>query len=480
MVYPVGWLVIILVRLLFSKRAVPQTEVRRSFMIAILRVFAFSVAIILLSQLGIRGLPFGVLVAAYIVPGLVLDAVLIPLRLPRVAYYFARVAWPLGFSDADGVVASYYAARALRPERDAHVIAKLERVLSETPSRGMNGGAVVTLGLLALAKKNPEQARQLFQVAHTLNSRFISRGPRALARDYLVVEAVRAGAYRTTIALGVAQTPTLRWAYFVARASQRLLRDPSAPSNFNLWMYYLMAPRRRATFSLLRRALDVSPPPQPTPGAQSKDQDLPSALAALAAALRNLPRTNTPQLNALLNRIDAALADPKTDASIQRRLLALNCNDGVDAVLARFLADLVARLVPAIEASDELSGGIPLTPILDEAFDDARRSAFRELSALCSDYRRRTDARDGFDTDVEWKLWANFRARAERIIRIDPSAGDELFAQAFIPICNFAVLQHNQYKALALAHSMYAWLHQYAESSPTNASLLAKNMKAAT
>ena len=477
MVYPVAWAVVILVRLLFSKQTGTSADVSRAFRVLLLKFFVLTFGLAILIRIGPFAVPFGLLLAGYLLPGVALDIVVVPLGWPRVAYYIARIAWPLGFTDSDAVVACYYSARAINSKGDARFLPKLEARLSKTKPKDMHGGGVVAMGLIALAKGELGKAHHLFRVAHALSSRFISRGTRGIARDYLVVDAASSGAFRTAIELGESQKPRLRWAYFVARASQRILQDASAPSNFKLWIYYLLAPRRRRTYSLLRRALDAAPKPtsqgSPSPG------DLPGALSALASALQNASRIDTPVLNEIVARIDAELTDPKTHALIERRLLGLNSNEGVDAVLGRFRTELVALVVPSIERSDALRGGVPLTPTLDDAFSEARRTAFRELSAQCKDYRRRTEDEDGLDADVEWRLWADFRALAERVLRIDPGAEQEVFAETFIPICNFAVLQHNTYKALALAHSMYSWLHRYADWSPKDSLLLSKNMKAA-
>jgi hypothetical protein len=477
MVYPVAWAVVILVRLLFSKQTGTSADVSRAFRVLLLKFFVLTFGLAILIRIGPLAVPFGLLLACYLLPGVALNIVVVPLGWPRVAYYIARIAWPLGFTDSDAVVACYYSARAINSKGDTRFLPKLEARLSQTKPKDMHGGGVVAMGLVALAKGEIEKTHQLFSVAHALSSRFISRGTRAIARDYLVVDAASSGAFRTAIELGQSQKPRLRWAYFVARASQRIVQDPGAPSNFKLWISYLLAPRRRRTYSLLRRALDASPK-QPSNEAPSAT-NLAEALAALASALRNPSRIDTPALNEIVARIDAALTDAKTDALIERRLLGFNSNESVDAVLGRFRSELIALLVPSIERSDALRGGVPLSSTLDDAFNEARRSVFRELSAQCKDYRRRTEDEDGFDADVEWRLWANFRATAERVLRIDPGANQEVFAETFIPICNFAVLQHNTYKALALAHSMYAWLHRYADGSPKDSLLLSKNMKAA-
>lgn len=477
MVYPVGWAVIILVRLLFSKQTGTSADVSRAFRVLLLKFFVLTFGIAFVIRSGPFAVPLGAVLAVYLLPGLTLNGVAVPLGLPRFAYYLARIAWPLGFSDSDAVVACYYAARAINAKGDTRFLPKVEERLSKSKPKDMNGAAVVALALVAVAKGETDRAHQLFYVAHALSSRFISRGTRAIARDYLVVEAVKAGDFRSAIRLGTSQKPTLRWAYFVARASQCILRDASAPSNLKLWIHYLLAPRRRRTYSLLRRALDASP--KPRSDVAPSGGDLPAALAALASAFRNPTRTDTRTLNEAVERIDTALGDRSTQAAIERRLLGLNSNETVDTVLIRFRTELVARLVPLVEQCDTLTGGIALTPTLDDAFSEARLAAFRELSALCKDYRRRTEDEDGFAPDVEWTLWSNFRATAERVLRIDPGGEQEVFAEAFIPICNFAVLQHNTYKALGLAHSMYSWLHRYADWSPKDSLLLSKNMKAA-
>jgi hypothetical protein len=47
-----------------------------------------------------------------------------------------------------------------------------------------------------------------------------------------------------------------------------------------------------------------------------------------------------------------------------------------------------------------------------------------------------------------------------------------------VPVCNFAVFQHNTCKRVVLAHEIYTWLHRHAGSDAAASKLLAGNMKA--
>ncbi len=474
MAYPVAWLVIILVRVLLGRNGSTQFEVRRSLRVLLVKLVVGVLFFAWVEGLTKQRLFVAPILIVYFAPTLLLRGVFVPLGWPRVAYYFARVTWPLGFSDSDAVVACFYGAVALRGRSELSAIKKFETTLGAATK--LDGAGLVSLGLLAAARGDMLRAIELFSVADTLHSRFISREARRVARDYLIAHAAERGAWQAVISLGLQRKPNLRWSYLLARTAQRLTRHSGAPSRVALYFWWLLAPRRRKTWPLVKRALGVHP--APLPAETCAPSELPEALARLAHALAAPTGVRT-SLRAALDGVEQALASAATEARLERRLLGLSLQRDVDAILLAFRAQLVEMLVSHIEHDPELRGGPALPGPFQDACVELKQIAFRELDALCLDYRTRTKEQDSLSADAEWQLWARFRASGERLLRADPEAQAELFQSTFATLCNFAVFQHNQRKRLALAHSMYDWLHAYAHVSPSDSLLLARNLKAA-
>jgi hypothetical protein len=53
-----------------------------------------------------------------------------------------------------------------------------------------------------------------------------------------------------------------------------------------------------------------------------------------------------------------------------------------------------------------------------------------------------------------------------------------LFHRMYVPVCNFAVFQHNTCRRIGLAYDMHTWLYLHSTSDPAATRLLMKNMKA--
>lgn len=179
-------------------------------------------------------------------PTLVLEWMVLPLRMPRVAYWVARVGYPLSFvgesSAGDVVYGALAAARTRSRLKSASWLKeKLDR------PRSLRGGGVVAAALLATLRGNRDRARCLFLVADTLPSKVISRKARRIARDWLVAEAAQAEEWREVIRLGRRKYGSRRWSYLMARIAERLVGDKRACGNWLLWLFWLIAPRRLAT-----------------------------------------------------------------------------------------------------------------------------------------------------------------------------------------------------------------------------------------
>jgi hypothetical protein len=104
---------------------------------------------------------------------------------------------------------------------------------------------------------------------------------------------------------------------------------------------------------------------------------------------------------------------------------------------------------------------------------------FGDIEAQCKDYDERIKSQNSLSALAEWEIWARLRDRADRLLQVDPASENVLFETMKFPVCNFAVLQHNKRKRIALAHEMYTWLRRHSHSDPSISQLLLKNMRAA-
>ena len=154
-------------------------------------------------------------------PTTILRWIVVPLRMPRLAYWTVMICWPLGIVKelrAGGVI---FGALALprKGAADKDIRWLEQRLRNAEP---MQGAAVVAAGLLAALRKDDDLARRLFAVADRMDKRLISRSVRAIARDWLVVDAARVGNWQKVIRLGRHGSGWLRWSYSMARIAERL------------------------------------------------------------------------------------------------------------------------------------------------------------------------------------------------------------------------------------------------------------------
>jgi hypothetical protein len=207
-------------------------------------------------------------------------------------------------------------------------------------------------------------------------------------------------------------------------------------------------------------------------------EGLPQALANLAQALENRFTHDGPSFVASVNAVDAALDNPSTLALVQQRLVALGARPDGDAVMSGLRARLTDLLVPLVEESPRLAGGENRGPILDQAKERVRIRLFRDIEAQCKDYNDRRHDESSLASIAEWATWAAMRDAANRLLELAPESEIALFHQMYVPVCNFAVFQHNKCMRRTLAHEIYSWLHRHSHGDPSAAQLLLGNVRA--
>jgi hypothetical protein len=400
--------------------------------------------------------------------------IVVPLRMPRSAYWTVRICFPLGLIKEIEAGAVVYGALALaRKKSSDETISWLERKLRNAET--IQGAGVVAAGLLAALRKDIGRARGLLATADRMHWRLIPGSIRAIARDWLVVDAARVGNWHRVIRLGMS-SDRLRWSYNMARIAERLTGAPQARPNWLLWQCFLSAPRRRLTYPLFRRALAVPRRRSVQPDAPASATGLPLALGGLARALEGANAHDGELLDRSIDAVDREL--DSVHPMIEQRLGMLGGRGDPSSVRSLFRHRLIDLAIPLIEDDPYLARTAQQDSIMEQAAWQVRRRLMGDIESQCRDYRERTAGEDSLDLVAEWETWARLNSSADRLLELDSAAENVLFQMVYAPVCNFAVYQHNGRKRIALAHDMFVWLLRYAHDTPEARQLLAKNVQA--
>jgi hypothetical protein len=465
-------IVIFIVRMLSGSIKVPPIALAFGAKVG---VFTFTIAMVQATTPEVASaILHGVVFVLVWAPTLLLRWIVVPLRMPRTAYWTIRICFPLRLIKEIEAGAVVYGALALaRTSPSNEAIGWLERKLGNAET--IQGAGVVAAGLLAALRKDIDRARGLLGTADRMHTRLIPRSIQAIARDWLVVDAARVGNWRRVIRLGLSSTNKLRWSYNMARIAERLTSAAHARPNWLLWQGFLLAPRRRVTYPLFRRALAVpvrrSVQPDAPPGAAG----LPLALAGLARALEGANAHDGKLLARSIDAVDREF-DP-LHPMIEQRLGMLGGRGNAGSVQSLFRHRLIDLAIPLIEDDPYVARAAQQDSIMEQAVWQVRRRLMGDIESQCKDYRERTAGEDSLDLVAEWETWARLSSSANRLLELDATAENILFQMVFAPVCNFAVYQHNGRKRIALAHDMFVWLLRYA-NEPEARQLLAKNVQA--
>lgn len=431
-----------------------------------------------LSPLLLKPLLLAGLLALWL-PALTLEWVILPLRMPGLAYWFALVNWPLGMDREQQAGAVWYAARAVALGGNIDRLPGLRRQLARQPELGEFGQAAAAT--LAALSGDHRQARCLFLAVESRASSTPASRARAYARDWLLVDAARQGNWREMEWLDRRGHHRLPWsALLLALAERRgaaCHRRPAAaaPSNRRLYWLWLLAPRRRLMWPLLQQTLQQPPAPPRTTAPAPGRPDLPAAWAAFAAVLAQPPATPTRLLRAV-HHLECALRAPATTATIQRRAQQLAAAQiSAPHTLHQVRAQISQMLEPLITAAPWLVAGKTRRAIIAPAVERVQDRLWQEIAAGSRDYAKRQE-QPPLSALAEWETWTVFQDAVHRLLALAPALTDAVFEQMFAPVCNFAVEQHNTHKRYALAQDMFALLLHYAGSNHEARTLLRKNL----
>ncbi len=416
-----------------------------------------------------------------ILPGAYTQLLLVPLGLYRTAFALMRSTCPFG-SDGDfRACAALWGALALaRAPAHSSDIAWLRARLPSPSLDSLSHDAVE--GVLCALAGDDAEARRLFREIDKFRTG--SRHARKVARDWLVMDALRYRNYEAACKLGRRGRGSLRWSWVASRMAERLARQPDAASNWQLRLFWICAPRRRATLPLLRAALSVARVETPIRTTHALPADLPHALAALAEfVLRQKQANDKPDrllFQGIVRTIESELAKPAWLDNLRRKTAGIsgaapNAAEAAGQVFRRQLSD---RLVPLLESWPHLAATAESMPLIKLAIDSIDERLQRDIQSRCKDYRTRTRDKKLLPAADEQRLWEQLVACANCLLKLAPERRPSVFLEMFPAVNNFAVHMHKQAEGSRLPHDMYNWLFRNAGTNREARDLAARNMQA--
>lgn len=424
-----------------------------------------------------------ILSAVVCFPGLIIDLIIIPFGAYRIAYWIAVTFRPLSFLKDRYTGGVFYGALALA--RQKYSVADVNWLLTkfDLGTTALEKQKEIAMALLAVLNHDRLTARVLFQFIDESGASYGSRRIRRVARDWLVADAARHGDWDKVIFIGERGMASQRWSYAVARIGERLIRRPTALNNWQLWLLWLLAPRRKMLKPLLMRALSTTRLTRSRSYTQTLTKKLPEALAKLnhilvVAQTEHASSATQARFLNIINSIDHIFGTTDLSAHIETRVQAINVTPNVSAemIILMLREYLVELITPVVKQFPQLAQDIRDTSFLSESIGKIKHDLFEDIEVRCNDYKNRTTTQTRIALFLEWQTWAQCREVADRLLILSPSSQDALFRVMFAPVCNFSVFQHNILERKALAYNMSTWLYQYSEGFPNDAELLAGNM----
>ncbi len=414
--------------------------------------------------------------------------VLIPLGMPRLAYWLARTSDFTFRLDRSGgaALAAGWALCRQRPFDEETADWLAGKLAAEAP---LCGAGVAASGLLLAARGDLEGARTLLGSVAEIDDRVCPPVAKSVAGGWLASDAAERGEWARVAELGLTLSQGGRVGWLLSAIAQSLLLEPMAPGKVGLWLRWAIAPHRRATLPLVRRALEaldgafIEPeddPPIAPAASTAGDDAIRTALSLHASVLTRPPAALRPEdVRAAGQAWDAALFDKATERHLLERALVVGAT-GAASVLGRMRAAVEDDLTAAVLAS-----GMPIKELGDRGEVASRvRTRLRDellgaVEAASDAIKRRADEKRALPTADEWREWSNLRAIYERGVRC---AGDELRRLAFVKVypdaSSYAVWLFNDRKQRPLGNAIFRWLLQEATAlDDTRASaLMAKNV----
>ena len=401
--------------------------------------------------------------------------VFVPLGMPRAAYFTVAAlpdwAWMRDPRGGAVLAGAWALLRQRRP--DATRADWLERKLSSaTDHKALAGAGVAASGLLAAARGDLEGARAILTSVRLVDPKATPKAARRIALDWLLADAASRGHWKAVADLRL-ETDASRSVRLCADIARRLLGDALAPSKARIWLGWALAPHRRATLPLVRRAVatEARVPETSAPEAEPAPEHehlWDRALAAHARLLRHDAtevgaRVGGEALARLGIAWDGALADRGEQSVLAERAFVLGLS-----VAAAHGGAAIARITRAVEddiAALARAAGVRLEA-LRSAGGTAARAAERlrdellaEVELASGALRRRTDEKRALPATAEWRESIAIRAQYEHAVGLGgPELQRLLFSRVKNDVWSHAYWLSSERSERTVANAAYVWL----------------------
>lgn len=355
-------------------------------------------------------------------------------------------------------------ALAHRRTHDDKLAARIVEDLDEVPPP-IRGASIAALGLVAASAGRAEEARDFFRSIGHFEKKITPRVARAIATEWLVADAARAGDWAEVGRLAQARGPRSALVHFAGFAARRFEGGSRAPGDLALKIAWLLTPRHAKTRVLLQRALASPRRRLQASMGRPRPEETPLARAtSLHVSMLALPREalSAPGLNELGAAWDEALGSPSTARDLLARELALGA-DGKSDTIRRLAARASADLAWLIDRSRRPLGDLGENGIIRAAATSVRDALLADLQAQAEPIHARGDERYAFETPEEWRAIARLReAHQEAFARLGEDGRRMAWEIVSPALSAIAVHLFNDLGEKSIANAVFAYLAQQA------------------
>lgn len=413
-------------------------------------------------------LSFGVASFVFLFPWWVTRKVLVPLGLARLAYlvsWLSRVAWRRDKPGGPALAAAWALVQSDEPWKSS--IAWVEQKLAATP-RALQGSTVVATGLLEAAKGNHDTARAWLESALMFDPRVAPKHVLRIAAEWLATDAAAAGDWERVKKIAANKhLPFTRTLSLLEAIAGRMQGEP-LPTTAGLWFWWLLAPRRLWSWSMVRQAARAQVTRERPHGsdlpAVPKELELGDVGAALFLhrSLRSRFAPGAADVVAVARAWEAALGGALRQKLFERATL-IGGGDP-DAAISEVRALVEKELAPLVPQNlTGVGGELPL--LVTHAVSARRDELMESLEERIDRMDRRKLERRELPVVEEWRELLALRATYTEICATGGLAERSL-AHSIIKdkLVNFGVWLFNERLERPMANAIFRFLETEAVS----------------
>lgn len=411
---------------------------------------------------------FGVASFVFLFPWWVTRKVLVPLGLARLAYatsWLSRVAWRRDKPGGPALAAAWAIAQTERPWKRS--IAWLEQKLTAT-NKALQGSNVAAMALLEASKGNLESARTWMESVLMLDPRVAPKHVLVIAAEWLATDAAAEGDWERVKKLtSNKRLPFTRTLSLLEAVAGRMLGEP-IPTTAGLWFWWLLAPRRPWSWSMVAKAasMPVAPPKAQGSSLPAVPQhlelgELGQALF-LHRALRSRFGHSAADVVAVARAWEHALGGALRERLFQRAtLIGGGDPDAAIAEVRELVEKELAPLVP--ESLSGVTGELP--QLVTHAVSARRDELLEELEERIERMDRRKLERRELPAVEEWRELLALRSVYAELCATG-GASERALAHSIIKdkLVNYGVWLFNERLERPMANAIFRFLEAEALS----------------